>query len=340
MGHSFFIVCFAAATGASKCYDIWRETGDFPAFEFAAFAFCMGFLMWYSWPGINNVLNREARDAQAARVVEVQSHRGYGDLEPHNTLRAFRAAGGHPDVWSVEFDVQRSADGHLVVTHGPEYGENAVPSTSLAVLQEPDLGHGEHVPLLTDVVDVCLEGKLLMNVELKTADPEVIDATLDLLREKNALQFCRISSFHRAALKHVMEVAPELPIGALYNPGRGPLDPSDPAKGSKIEETPEDFVSWFKDHSVPGDSVNLRSETVTEQEVLDAKFYGKQVMIWCACVQRPGFEEGPEEYRRLMALGADVICCNKPEVCADTRNASQGLGKSTENWLTNLMLAS
>merc|ERR1719356_11619 len=123
----------------------------------------------------------------APSLLEVQGHRGWGDTQPHNTLRAFRAAVDHPGISSVEFDVQQSVDGHLVVTHGAEVGPSAVPSRTLAELQGPDLGHGERVPLLADVIDVCLAGQLLMNVEMKTADTAVIDSTLALLRQKDAL---------------------------------------------------------------------------------------------------------------------------------------------------------
>eukprot|EP00747_Dinoflagellata_sp_TGD_P091811 gnl/TRDRNA2_/TRDRNA2_165193_c1_seq3.p1 gnl/TRDRNA2_/TRDRNA2_165193_c1~~gnl/TRDRNA2_/TRDRNA2_165193_c1_seq3.p1 ORF type:complete len:142 (+),score=22.93 gnl/TRDRNA2_/TRDRNA2_165193_c1_seq3:331-756(+) len=128
---------------------------------------------------------------------------------------------------------------------------------------------------------------------------------------------CRISSFHRAALQRVMEVCPELPLGALYNPAAGFLDPDNPSRGCKVHDVPEDFASWFADHQVSGDSVNLRSETISEAQVAEIRRHSKSVMVWFSCACRPGFEDGEAEYRRMMALGADVICCNRPDVLAD-----------------------
>lgn len=250
-------------------------------------------------------------------TVEVQGHRGFGSLEPHNTLKAFRAAAAHAGTTSVEFDVQLSADSHLVVTHGAEVGECSVPSQTLAQLQEPDLGGGERVPLLAEVVDVCLAGGLKLNVELKTADPVAIDATLELLRKKGALSSCRISSFHRAALQHVMKAAPDVPVGALYNPSTRPIDPEKPDAGNLAEPTPTDFASWFADHKVPGDSVNLRNETFTAEEIQEARKHGKQVMVWYPGVIQPKFADSAEEYRRVAAFGVDVICCNRPDILAE-----------------------
>jgi len=248
--------------------------------------------------------------------VEVQGHRGFGDLEPHNTLRAFRAAAKCPGVKSVEFDVQRTKDGVLVVSHGPEVGPSAVPDCTLEELQAVDLGNGESVPLLADVIDTCLDGGLLMNVEIKSGDPMVVDETLALLKERGAIPSCRISSFWRKALQRVIEVAPDVPIGALYNPSTALIDPHDPGKGSVLEGTPSEFAEWFGDHKVEGDSVNLRSESISNAEVAEARSYGKQVMVWFSCAPKPEFKECVEEYKRIIALGADVICCNRPDVLA------------------------
>lgn len=254
-----------------------------------------------------------AKRQRIGRHIEVQGHRGFGDLAPHNSLKAFQAAANLAGVDSVEFDVQMSSDGHLVVSHGAEHGPTAVMSQTLAQLQQADLGEGEHVPLLSDVIDVCLSGGLKMNVEMKTADPAALDATLELLRRKDALSCCRISSFHRAALQHIMRVAPEVPLGALYNSSIAPLDPANPDAGSITQPTPADFASWFADHKVPGDSVNLKSETVTTAEIEEIRRCGKQVMIWYPGSRQPKYFDSPDEYRRLLTFDVDTICCNRPD---------------------------
>jgi len=250
----------------------------------------------------------------------VQGHRGYGNQAPANTLAAFRSAAVDSCMHSVEFDVRVTGDGHLVVTHGPEMpGVCSIDHSSLAELQAVDLGEGERMPLLADVVDVCLEGGLLMNVEIKPGTgPEKVEQTVQLLRSKGALPSCRISSFDRDILRQVMRAEPTVPIGALSNANIRPVDPEDPSKGAIFEEVPEDFLSWFGDHRIEGDSVNVRAQAVLQAPSLveEAKAMGKRVLAWCPSKNDPGFEEGEALYRQLIELGVDVICTNYPDVLA------------------------
>merc|ERR1711884_405585 len=124
---------------------------------------------------------------------------------------------------------------------------------------------------------------------------------------------CRVSSFARNMLKHVMEVAPEVPIGALYNPSTGPVNPEDPAQGANFRQHPPDFASWFQDHNVVGDSVNLRVEAVSEEAISEIKRCGKQAMVWFPCVPQLGFEDSLATYSWLLAMGVDVLCVNRPD---------------------------
>jgi len=253
-------------------------------------------------------------------VFEVQGHRGYGYQAPANTLAAFRKAAADPYMQSVEFDVRVTVDGHLVVTHGPEMpGVSGVDYSTLAELQAVDLGEGERMPLFAEVVDVCLAGFLMMNVEIKPgASPAKVLETMKLLRDKGAIPSSRISSFDRDILQQVMTIEPTVPIGALSNANIRPVDPDDESKGAVFEEVPEDFVSWFGDHIVEGDSVNLRAQAVLQNPSLiaRAKAAGKRVLAWCPSKNDPGFEEGAALYQQLIELGVDVICTNYPDLLA------------------------
>jgi len=253
-------------------------------------------------------------------VMEVQGHRGYGYQALANTLAAFRKAAADPCMQSVEFDVRVTADGHLVVTHGPEMpGFCGVDVSTLAQLQAVDLGEGERMPLLADVVEVCVAGGLLMNVEIKPgASPDRVLETMQQLRNMGAIPSSRISSFCRDILKQVMAVEPTVPIGALANANIRPVDPNDESKGVVFEEVPQDFASWFGDHHVEGDSVNLRAQAEIEDPslIIKAKAAGKRVLVWCPSKDDPGFEETVQIYEKLLALGVDVICTNYPDLIA------------------------
>eukprot|EP00927_Polykrikos_kofoidii_P049303 TRINITY_DN4337_c0_g1_i2.p1 TRINITY_DN4337_c0_g1~~TRINITY_DN4337_c0_g1_i2.p1 ORF type:complete len:306 (+),score=62.92 TRINITY_DN4337_c0_g1_i2:53-970(+) len=280
-----------------------------------------------------------------AERVEVQGHRGFGNSAPHNTLKAFRSAAQHPCLRSVEFDVRRSRDGVLVVTHGPEIS-SALSNTETALFEEirsVDAGDGEFVPTLEEVVSVCLEGGLIMNVEVKAPPKALVDAALDavgasraggdepganhlavvdetlaLLRRMEALQSCRISSFSREVLERVKQLDAGIPIGALYHAALRPNDEKDPSLGDFREPAPEDFATWLRsgpnESLVPGDSVNLCAECVTAELVAAAKAAEVKVMVWFPSRAAKAFEETSEMLDRHIELGVDVVCTNNPHL--------------------------
>jgi len=107
-------------------------------------------------------------------------HRGAMASAPQNTLAAFRKAIEF-GADGVELDVHLSKDGAVVVMHDffvdrATDGTGRVAQKTLAELKALDAGikfspqfAGERVPTLSEVFDV-LEGKLLVNVELKALD--------------------------------------------------------------------------------------------------------------------------------------------------------------------------
>jgi len=273
-----------------------------------------------------------------APPVECQGHRGYGAHAPGNSLAAFRKAAADPHMQSVEFDVLNTTDGHLVVTHGPQLSSDAgVRLATLAEWQAEDLGDGERVPLFSEVIDVCLEGKLIMNVEIKPGpDAATVLRIVAMLRDKKALQVSRISSFDRGILRVVMEAEPALPIGALYHLGHRPVDPSGITPGIIYEREPEDFVKWFEDHKVEGDSVNLRVDALLRDTRLvgEARAAGKRVLVWFSSSKNQGFEEDADLYQKALALGPDVVCVNHPDLFASVYEAWKTASKRASSAVT------
>jgi glycerophosphoryl diester phosphodiesterase len=136
------------------------------------------------------------------------AHRGGAALAPENTMAAFRDA---VDLWHtdmLEIDVQRTADGELVVFHDDTVdrctdGTGPVAALSLAELAQLDAGYrceagggfpfrgqGVRVPTLREVLR-AFPG-LRMNIELKR--PGYEQAFADLLREEGALERVCIGS--------------------------------------------------------------------------------------------------------------------------------------------------
>lgn len=79
-------------------------------------------------------LEEESRRSDELPVLE--GHRGYGHLARHNSLTAFRLAQADPSVAWVEFDVRKTRDGVLVVTHGPD-GDTAQKPSRTGATRDP-----------------------------------------------------------------------------------------------------------------------------------------------------------------------------------------------------------
>lgn len=105
----------------------------------------------------------------------VIAHRGANLLAPENTLAAFRLA-AQLGAQAVEFDVQLSRDGEVVVIHDAELerttdGRGSVATSTAAELRRLDAGSwfgpqyaNERIPLLREV----LELPLIPVIEIKT----------------------------------------------------------------------------------------------------------------------------------------------------------------------------
>jgi glycerophosphoryl diester phosphodiesterase len=232
----------------------------------------------------------------------VIGHRGASAAAPQNTLAAFcRAMELGAD--GVELDVQLSADGVPVVIHDLTVdkttdGTGPVRSKTLAELKALDAGStfspqfaSERIPTLSEAL-AALEGKLLINVELKDFNPRgsgleapVVEVVRKHAMEKRVL----FSSFNPFALRAVKRLAPEIPAGLLYAP---------------------DLAIYLRRAwlapLVPHEARHPHFSMVTESPVKWCHGHGLRVNTWTV--------DDPAEMRRLIALGVDGIISNKVDV--------------------------
>lgn len=106
-------------------------------------------------------------------MTKIWAHRGASAYAPENTLPAFELAIAQ-GADGVELDVQRTADGHLVVVHDETVdrtsnGTGKVVDLTLAELRRLDFGGGGRIPLLDEVLRLCAPTAMVVNVELKTS---------------------------------------------------------------------------------------------------------------------------------------------------------------------------
>jgi glycerophosphoryl diester phosphodiesterase len=160
----------------------------------------------------------------------IGGHRGNPAEHPENTMRSFRSAiAAGCDL--IECDVHLSSDGRLVVIHDHTLerttnGKGLVGDLSSAELRRLDAGHGEHIPLLQEVVELAL-GKVGLVIEIKQIPvqyPGLEDKLLAMLRQLGAMQECAVVSFHHPSIRQLREMEPRLQLGILE--GARPIDPA------------------------------------------------------------------------------------------------------------------
>lgn len=170
---------------------------------------------------------REAGPGARPARPRVIAHRGASRERPENTLAAFaRAVEQGADM--VEIDLHRTRDGHVVVAHDerPAGLPRDIADATLAEVRALDLGGGERVPTLPEVLDAF--GALVpFNLEIKHgaggAYPGLEAAVLAELAPRGLLAGTLFSSFHDDVLARLRAAAPEAALGVLVSaraPGR------------------------------------------------------------------------------------------------------------------------
>src|SRR6056297_1860736 len=118
--------------------------------------------------------------------VSIIAHRGFNKEYPENTLVAFeKAIEAGADY--IELDVHFSKDREIVVIHDGNTrrtGDKSfeVEETALEKLKTVDMGQGEKIPTLEEVVDLC-KGKIGVQIEIKGNG--LAKSVVDLVEKKD-----------------------------------------------------------------------------------------------------------------------------------------------------------
>jgi glycerophosphoryl diester phosphodiesterase len=155
----------------------------------------------------------------------VIAHRGASSYAPENTLAAFDLA-LRMGVRHIEFDVQSTLDGHIVVIHDDTVdrttdGTGPVSGHTLATLRSLDAGArsgavfaGERIPLFDEVLE-RYRGHAHLHVEIKGRSPGLSQGTADLIRRHGMVEDVTITSFQKVRLEEARAYGPEFPAGWL-----------------------------------------------------------------------------------------------------------------------------
>jgi len=159
------------------------------------------------------------------------AHRGASAYAPENTMEAFELA-AEMGADGIEFDVQVSKDGKLIIHHDRKLGRTEeasglVSDWNFSDLRALDVGSwfnldfaGVQMPTPTEVVE-HVGDRLLLNFELINDSFQlngVGPLLVDLFRRMNLFSRAMISSFNPRALWQVKQMEPRITIGALWSP--------------------------------------------------------------------------------------------------------------------------
>ncbi|MBI5544323.1 MAG: glycerophosphodiester phosphodiesterase [Deltaproteobacteria bacterium] len=243
-------------------------------------------------------------------MVRLYAHRGAAAELPENTLAAFRRA-LELGADALETDAHLTRDGHLVLSHDPSGRRMAgvnreIRRCTLAEVRSwdagwgfvdregrrPFAGKGLRFPTLEEALAELPQA--LFNVDLKQRSPDMIPATLELLRRMRAAERVLLASFHSAMLRHVRRLGYRGPTSS----GRSevarlallpwPLVRLAPPRGTRVQVPP----------SVG--AIRLASKTFLDR----CHRLGIRVDYWTI--------NAPDEALRLVALGADGIMTDDP----------------------------
>lgn len=175
------------------------------------------------------------------------AHRGASVDYEENTLDAFEKALNESKYQFIEFDIQYSKDGEIVVFH-----ENTRFRRPKKGVSTPDLTYDElnskfefEIPKYQEVVEL-LGGKKPLNIEIKLhgdfeQDKRLVDFIIQDCKERGISNQVMISAISSDIIDYIEETYPEVKTGKVYLFTFGSLMPiNDICKD--VYDTPADYI--------------------------------------------------------------------------------------------------
>lgn len=157
----------------------------------------------------------------------VLGHRGARHAAPENTHAAFELSRTEGAA-GVELDVRLVKTGEIVVMHDTtltrvtnKVDKRTVEQLTWAEARTADIGKGEKVPLLSDVLDWAAQHDQLVNVEVKSdvrRRRDLLRGVIDLLaRHPHASRGVLLSSFDPRFIWRLSRALPQIPSAFLFH---------------------------------------------------------------------------------------------------------------------------
>jgi glycerophosphoryl diester phosphodiesterase len=239
----------------------------------------------------------------------VIAHRGASAYYPENTRAAFEAA-IELGADMVEFDVQLSRDGEVVVFHDEKIsrctnGRGRISDYTLAELRKLDAGSwfnnkfkGATIPTLHETLAICRD-KIAVNIEIKTeavadmATGGIEEKCLKIVEQSGMRDHVIFSSFDPRAIKHLKEIDNNAATAVLFEKKR---------YGKKL---PSEIVTLLG-----ADCFNCSHKELNKKWLKDLEVNGISVNVYTV--------DAEKRIRRLLKAGVEGIFTNKPDVLKKT----------------------
>jgi glycerophosphoryl diester phosphodiesterase len=222
----------------------------------------------------------------------VIAHRGASAVAPENTLAAIQAAIDAQADW-VEFDVQESADGIVVVAHDSDLKKLGGDGTKIwegtaAELRKIDIGTwfgadfaDQRLPTLEEVLQLC-QNRIGVTIELKYYghNRQLERRVLQLVRKYHMDSSTIVISLKQDLIRKFKQLEPSVPVGLLTAKSIGSL------------------------RRVEADILAVNGSLATPQFVRDVHRSGRQVFVWTI--------NDPLQAGRYIGMGVDGIITDDP----------------------------
>lgn len=208
-------------------------------------------------------------DRALVRPVPVQiiAHRLGGTVAPENSVEGLEVAISM-HCYGAETDIQRTTDGYYVINHDDTFkrlaGVNKSP-TDMSLeevknlrLVDPNFPDQEFtVATLEELLDVSIGNtKLFIELKGKTADTQMVDDVVKIVRERDAVDDVALISSSYDAIDYAETTYPEFDTGLL-------------------------FFTEFGDLSLLNcDMLLMEEETATDEHIRQAHEDGKKAGVW------------------------------------------------------------
>lgn len=241
--------------------------------------------------------------------VQISAHRGASLAAPENTLPAFERAIADGATF-LELDVQRTADGKLVVAHDADLMRVAgvplvIRRSKFAELEAADVGArfgpkfaGERIPALDQVFDIAADrAKLIVELKSYSRDADaLITDVVQALRLRGLLDRAVVMSLNYPEVQAVKRLEPRLKAGFVATASLGDL--------SRLDA---DFIAVPLSHA-------------TDALIGAAHAQGKDVYVWTV--------DDPREMSRALDRGVDNIITNDPAALVRVLEERAALGNA------------